>query len=90
MTPYINPYSFTVLLLFRKESAWRVGTYPAQHCDAADLFAEFHQVRALGTLAFLRWLLPFTTPDREHTEEAIAVRHAVPIFRRAPLARGGH
>lgn len=89
-TPYINPYSFTVLLLlFRKESAWRVGTYLGLSIATLPiLFAEFHQYERYGTLAFLLLAAVLTTPDREHTEEAIAVRHAVPIFPPArPLAR---
>jgi len=86
-TPYVNPYSFALLLLlFRKESAWRVGVYLALSIATLPvLFAEFHQYERYGTLAFLVLAAALTTPDRDQTEEAIAARHDVPIM--PPAAR---
>jgi hypothetical protein len=86
-TPYVNPYSFAmVLLLFRKESAWRVAVYLALSIAMLPvLFAEFHQYERYGTLVFLLLAAALTTPDHDQTEEAIAARHDVPII--PPAAR---
>ncbi|RPJ03101.1 MAG: hypothetical protein EHM39_00220 [Chloroflexi bacterium] len=83
-TPYINPYSYALLLiLFRKTPGWRVGLYLAVSLAILPiLFREFHQYERYGVLLFLLLAAALTTPDTEQTEEAIAARSGRPVFAR--------
>lgn len=76
-TPYINPYSYAVLLvLLRKSSWWHVLIYLAIGIASLPvLFAEWHSLERYGLLLFLLLVPILTPPDREQFEEQIAARH---------------
>lgn len=80
-TPYVNPYSYAVLLiLFRKTPLWRVVTYLAVSVAILPiLFAEYHRYERYGMVVFLL-LIILTVPDNEQTEEVIATRNRQPVF----------
>jgi hypothetical protein len=78
-TPYINPYSYVVLLvLMRNAKWWCTLIYLAVGIVSLPvLFAEWHSLERYGLLLFLL-LVPLLTPrDRDQYEEQIAVRHHV-------------
>lgn len=79
-TPYVNPYSFTLLLvLFRNTPLWRVATYLGISLATLPVFfTDFHGMERYGTLLFLLLTPLLTTPDPQQTEEAIAARRSVP------------
>ena len=84
-TPYVNPYSYAVLLvLFRKTPAWRTLLYLViSIAELPFLFAEFHDLERYGVLLFLLLTALLSAPDPEQTEDAIAARHDHPLL---PLA----
>lgn len=73
-TPYVNPYSFAVLLLlFRKSALWRVGLYLGLSLLTLPiLFSEYHVYERYGTLLFLLGAALLSEPDLVQREEAIA------------------
>lgn len=81
-TPYVNPYSFAVLLLlFRRSAAWRIGLYlMVSLLTLPVLFSEYHVYERYGLLLFLFGAALLSEPDLPQREEAIAKRAA-----RAPL-----
>jgi hypothetical protein len=81
-TPYVNPYSYTVLLvLFRKTPAWRTLLYlGASLAMLPVLFNAWHERERIGILLFLLLTALLSAPDDENTEEAIAARHGRPLF----------
>lgn len=95
-TPYINPYSFAVLLvLFLRVPPRRVIVFWAVSLVTAPLFfVEFHRYERYGLLMFLLLTAALTTPQPDQTEEAIAAQHGVaPLpgvraLRQAGVARG--
>jgi len=81
-TPYVNPYSYAVLLLFlRKAPGWRVLLYLGAGIAALPVFfAKWHHYERYGLLLFLLLAAVLSTTETEHTEEGIARRHREPIF----------
>jgi hypothetical protein len=81
-TPYVNPYSYAILLLLmRKAPAWRVLLYLGMGLAALPVFfAEWHHYERYGLLLFLLLVAVLSKTEFEHTEEGIAQRHREPIF----------
>lgn len=79
-TPYVNPYSYAVLLvLFLRVPSWRIVVFWMLSLATAPLFfAEFHRYERYGLLLFLLLTPLLTTPDPDQAEEAIAARRGVP------------
>jgi len=79
-TPYINPYSFALLLiLFYRTPAWRVLLYWVLSLATLPvLFQEYHQYERYGTLLFLLLAVLLTVPDPDQTEEALARQSGFP------------
>ncbi len=88
-TPYVNPYSYAVLLiLFRKTPAWRTALYLALSLAALPVFfTEWHRYERYGVLLFLLLAALLTAPMPDQTEEAIARRHHVPVLPPVKWAR---
>jgi hypothetical protein len=83
-TPYLNPYSFALLLLlFLKTSPRRVLLYLGVSLVSLPfLFREYHQSERYGTLLFLLLAAALTTADPDQTEEAIAARDHCSLWAR--------
>lgn len=79
-TPYVNPYSFALLLLlFRKSASWRIVLYLGLSLALLPLFfTEFHGTERYGTLLFLLGAALLSAPDPQQREEVIAARDGVP------------
>lgn len=92
-TPYVNPYSFTVLLLlFRRAAAWRILLYLSIGLATLPyFFSEWHENERYGMLLFLLLAALLSQPEAEHTEAGIAQRHQEPVFPPArPFVRRQH
>ncbi len=83
-TPYLNPYSFALLLiLFRRTSPRRVLLYLGISLASLPfLFREYHQYEQYGMLLFLLLAAVLTSAEPDQTEEAIAARHRHPVWAR--------
>jgi hypothetical protein len=81
-TPYVNPYSFAVLLiLFYKTPAWRTLLFwGISIASLFILFTEYHTHERYGVLLFLLLTTILTAPDPEQTEENIARQHHQPVL----------
>lgn len=91
-TPYVNPYSFAVLLLlFQKSSWWRISLYLVLSLLTLPfLFGEYHLYEQYGTLLFLLGAALLSGSDASQREEVIAKRssqHPLPLVRFAARAR---
>lgn len=89
-TPYVNPYSYAVLLvLFLRVPPWRIVAFWGISLVTSPLFfTQFHRYERYGLLMFLLLTPLLTVPDPAQTEEAIAARHNAPVLPLVPwLAR---
>jgi hypothetical protein len=86
-TPYVNPYSYAVLLLLmRRAPAWRVLLYLGLGLASLPvLFAEWHRYERYGVLLFLLMAAVLSKTEIEQAEEGIAQRHREPVFPPAQL-----